>query len=84
MTEKSDNYPEHVPSADPSLIAALAREAARDEIIRHLAGCPFAKLAIEERLRKIELRFSALVAFMCGSGLIGGTVGASLIKLLTP
>ena len=62
------------------------RLVAKDEInkalIQHLALCPFSKDQVPNRLRQMELKFATLVGFMVGSGIIGGTVGALLGKLL--
>jgi hypothetical protein len=67
------------PNEQTRLIAA--NEAER-MILQHLKLCPFANLAIEERLRKIELRFATLLGFMLGSGMLGGISGALFSKLI--
>jgi len=53
-----------------------------DEIIRrtvaeHVASCP-----LGHRVQRLEVRVSALVAFMAGAGVLGGGVGAGLARLL--
>jgi len=61
---------------------AIIREEARSIIVEHLQLCPFAQLDIEGRIRKQENRFSLLVGFMFGSGILGGSVGAAIFKVL--
>jgi hypothetical protein len=63
-------------------IHQAAREEAQKIVSDHLGWCPFAKLQIEERVRGIENRFTLLVGFMVGSGLLGGTAGALITKLI--
>jgi hypothetical protein len=60
----------------------VAKETAAEVIIQHLKLCPFADLQIERRVRTIETRYAALVGFMLGSGILGGTAGALLTKLI--
>ena len=73
-------------AAFPSQTTAtmLARAEAERAIREHLTLCPFAGLKIEERLRGLENRFSLLMGLMLGSGLIGGTAGAVIGKLINP
>lgn len=47
-----------------------ATEAAHAALTEYRANCP-----LEIRLRKIELRFAALLGFMTGSGFLGGFAG---------
>ena len=47
----------------------------------HKKNCP--AVALEQRVRVIEIRFAALLGWMCGSGLMGGAVGAGLFKMLS-
>jgi len=65
-------------------IRAIVIEETKKEIMEHLNLCPFAKLDIEGRVRTIEQRWAALMGFMLGSGILGGTAGALLTKLLGP
>jgi len=44
---------------------------------RHLNACP-----LRPRVEKLEIRLSSLIAFMVGSGLLGGSVGAFIAKVL--
>ena len=67
---------------EKSELHLVARDEASKVILQHLALCPFATLNIEVRLRSLEQRFFALVAFMLGSGLLGGLAGAGLSKLI--
>ncbi len=54
-----------------------AREAASTALTEYRANCP-----LEQRLRRVELRFAALVGFMTGSGFLGGFAGGMLANLL--
>ena len=65
-------------------IRAVVAEETRKVIIEHLNLCPFAKFDIESRVRTMEQRWAALIGFMLGSGILGGTAGALLTKLLGP
>ena len=75
---------QHIPVA----IGQYVRDAARVEGLQvareHEAGCPvrvrFGDL--ELRVQKLELRLSTLIAFMLGSGLLGGAAGAALVKAM--
>lgn len=44
---------------------------------KHQNNCP-----VRSRVEKLELRFSSLIAFMAGSGLFGGAIGAVIAKFL--
>jgi len=44
---------------------------------RHMNQCP-----VKDRVEKLEIRLASLIAFMVGSGLLGGGVGALIGKLL--
>jgi len=64
-----------------------AREAARCVLEEHRATCPIDAVAETQRehsrrLGRLELRFVALVAFMAGSGLLGGLAGALISRAL--
>ena len=52
----------------------------------HVAGCPLLTdtrmNGMAGRIQKLEIRYAALLAFMIGSGVIGGGVVASVFKLL--
>jgi len=52
---------------------AVALEAARVALEAHARECPARNL--ETRVRRIELRFAALLGFMAGSGFLGGLAG---------
>jgi hypothetical protein len=64
------------------LIRLLAREEANAAILTHLRLCPLAEQKIADRLRSLEVNFWKLVGFMLGSGVLGGTAGALLTKIL--
>jgi hypothetical protein len=63
-------------------IHMAAREEAQNVVKEHLDFCPFSRLNIEGRLRTQETRFSLLIGFMLGSGLLGGAAGAAIFKAL--
>ena len=46
-------------------------------ISRHIAECPIAP-----RIQSLEIRFSSLLGFMAGSGIIGGALGAGIVKVV--
>ena len=69
-------------NVDEERIRLIAREVAEDKVIQHLSLCPFSKGNIESRLRLIEISFARLVGFMLGSGIIGGTIGATLGQII--
>lgn len=58
--------------------ANLIAQAIKD----HAASCLLEKEKLSERVRSLETRFAYLVGLMAGSGVIGGLVSGSLIKLL--
>jgi len=71
-------------------VREVAREAAREVvgkvISEHKRDCSIgrveAKSVDNERLiQKIQLRFVALIAFMIGSGTLGGVVGAMIARV---
>ena len=68
--------------ADEAWVHLVSREEAAKVISDHLGWCPFAKLDIEQRVRSIENRFTLLIGFMVGSGILGGVAGTLLSKLL--
>ncbi|HUX01406.1 MAG TPA: hypothetical protein VMY35_10555 [Phycisphaerae bacterium] len=45
-------------------------------LLKHAASCP-----VSHRVTKLELRFAVLVAFMLGSGVVGGAIGSLLSKV---
>lgn len=51
-------------------------------IDRHSDHCSLQSEQIPERLRNLELRTATLIGMMIGTGTLGGTIGAALIKLL--
>ena len=60
--------------------AEVAGDAAARRVIReHVKTCPIGK--IEDRVRVLEGRFAVLVGAIIGSGALGGTVGAIIIKM---
>jgi len=58
----------------------LAGTAARKAILEHLELCPFKILQIEQRVRLLENKFSLLIGYMIGTGIIGGTIGAWIVQ----
>jgi len=45
-------------------------------LLKHAENCP-----LKARVSKLELRFAVLVAFMLGSGVVGGAIGSLLSKV---
>ncbi len=46
-------------------------------LAKHIAACP-----MPERVRKLEIRFAALLGWMTGAGVVGGAAGAMIAKAL--
>ena len=44
-------------------------------LLKHAAQCP-----VRDRVTKLEIRVASFIAFMAGSGLLGGVTGAMLVK----
>lgn len=82
--ERNDADQEGVQLPPAYYTRLMAREEASKVILQHLDLCPFASLKIEERVRRIEGRFLALLGFMAGAGLLGGATGAMITRLLGP
>lgn len=80
--ERSDSEQEGQQLPPTSVTRMIAQEEARKVILQHLDLCPFANLRIEERVRNIEISYARLIGFMAGSGLLGGTAGALLTRIL--
>ena len=60
---------------------SIAVEAARVALAEHAAACPVAKL--ETRVRRLEVKFAALLGFMAGSGFLGGLAGGFVANALS-
>lgn len=60
----------------------IAKSEAERVIMQHLALCPFATEQVGHRLRTLEISYARLIGFMAGSGLIGGTAGAAIVKAI--
>jgi len=58
-------------------IEAWIEEIIKRTVAEHVSTCPVA-----ERVVKLEIRLSSLVAFMAGSGLLGGGAGAVVSHFL--
>ncbi|HUU36145.1 MAG TPA: hypothetical protein VMW48_18905 [Vicinamibacterales bacterium] len=55
-----------------------AKELVSHALAEHLENCP-----VRERVRRLELRFIALVGLMLGSGALGGLVGGLFSARIT-
>jgi hypothetical protein len=80
-----DEHPVQVPLAD--YVKQAATTAARVVIAEHVKTCPREYLsdkvnAIDERVKRIEIRFATLIGLMVGSGMCGGAVSGTLIHLM--
>ena len=71
-----------IANEDWTSIHQAACEEARKVVAEHGNECPFTKLKIEERVRSVEMRFTTLIGFMAGSGLLGGVAGGAIFKAL--
>ena len=71
----------HVPLPDYIReMAEVAGEAAARRVIReHVKACPIA--TVEARVRVLEGRFALLLGAIIGSGALGGSIGAVIIKI---
>jgi len=49
----------------------------RRTVAEHVASCP-----VNARVSKLEIRLSSLMAFMAGSGILGGGAGALIFRLM--
>lgn len=63
-------------------VVEIARESARVVIAEHRQDCPAIRglPPVVERVQRLEIRLSSLIAFMAGSGLLGGVAGAVVAK----
>ena len=61
-------------------IQLMVNDECQRTIMQHLTLCPLTTLKIEERVRSVEKRYVALIAFMIGSGLISGATVATILK----
>jgi len=52
-------------------------EVVRRTMAEHVATCPVAP-----EVNKIKIRFASLLAFMAGSGTLGGLAGGIMVRLL--
>jgi hypothetical protein len=55
----------------------IVESTAKRVIAEHVATCPLAS-----RMTQLEVKFSALVGFMVGSGILGGVGGGLLVKAM--
>ena len=72
----------------PVNVDQYVRESARTEGLQvareHELSCPVRldHTEVLQRIQKLEMRLSTLIAFMLGSGLLGGAAGAALVKAM--
>ena len=84
MPDRSDSTQEGPTLSPTSSIRLIAEAAARQVVIEHIKLCPFAGAEVEKRLRTIEMGLARLTGFMVGSGILGGSTAAIVMKLLSP
>ena len=62
----------------------IAREAAWLVINEHERRCTAMSLIpiITDKVHKLEISYAKLIGFMAGTGLIGGSLGAAIVKAL--
>lgn len=63
----------------PNYIRDVAREAARTVIAEHVKTCGVEKL--DTRITVLEKRFNILLGAIVGSGALGGSVSAVIMKV---
>lgn len=80
--ERTDAEQEGITLPPQSTTRLIARDEAERAIQQHLRLCPLATLKVEDRLRGVEISLARLIGFMLGSGLLGGTAGALITKLI--
>jgi hypothetical protein len=61
-------------------VLEIATRTAWTVIEKHVETCPIR--AVEERMRVLEARFNLLLGAIVGSGVLGGAVGAAILKAL--
>ena len=61
-----------------NFVREIATQAAWTVIEKHITTCPIAR--VEERVRLLEGRFNLVLGAIVGSGALGGTVGALILK----
>lgn len=61
-----------------SFVREIAAQAAWTVIEKHIMACPIVR--VEERVRLLEGRFNLVLGAIVGSGALGGTVGALILK----
>ena len=71
---------DHVTSLDQRYIDELVRRI--EETNRRLIAEHEARCSAHGRIQRLEVRLSSLVAFMCGSGTLGGLAGGLLARLV--
>jgi len=59
------------------VIVSRIEESNKRILAEHVAQCP-----LHDRIRRVELRFAALLGWMGGSGILGGFGGAIITKLI--
>jgi len=75
------NNDNHQPATEVNLRLIVRDEVAA--LIRlHATTCRFVLEEHPARLRQIETSYARLTGFMLGSGLLGGTFGAAIAKIL--
>ena len=58
-------------------IREIARESAREAVREHMRECPIADVRM--RVEKLEQWKAWTLGAMCGSGALGGGIGASIV-----
>ena len=58
-------------------VKEFVRSIVHESMAAHVVECPVAA-----KMQRLEVRLAALVGYMAGSGIIGGTMGAVVCKLL--
>ena len=82
--EREHAEQQHIPVGINQFVRDAARVEALQVAVEHESRCSvrrdFGDLQL--RVQKLELKLSSLIAFMLGSGLLGGAAGAALVKAM--
>jgi hypothetical protein len=63
----------------PEFVRQIALVAAWEVIKEHVENCPIKD--VQEKVDKLELRVATIIGLMFGSGVLGGTAVAAVLKL---
>jgi len=82
IMDRDDADQEGITLPPTNSIRMIAREEALRVIDRHTEQCPFSLSRVEYRVRCLEISYGRLIGFLLGAGILGGTAGGIVSKLL--